>query len=64
MFRLCKRVSKLDAMIVGYPGIRQFADTNAVVLDCNTLFPKNAVVLHGVKAFETRLLDKALLEAA
>lgn len=64
VFRLCKRVSKLDAMIVGYPGIRQFADTNAVVLDCNTLFPKNAVVLHGVKAFETRLLDKALLEAA
>ena len=49
---------------MGYPGIRQFADTNAVVLDCNTLFPKNAVVLHGVKAFETRLLDKALLEAA
>lgn len=64
VFRLCKKVSKLDAMIVGYPGIRQFADTNAVVLDCNTLFPKNAVVLHGVKAFETRLLDKALLEAA
>ena len=64
VFRLCKKVSKLDAMVVGYPGIRQFADTNVVVLDCNTLFPKNAVILHGVKAFETRLLDKALLEAA
>lgn len=64
VFRLCKKVSKLDAMVVGYPGIRQFADTNVVVLDCNTLFPKNAVVLHEVKAFETRLLDKALLEAA
>lgn len=64
VFRLCKKISKLDAMVVGYPGIRQFADTNVVVLDCNTLFPRNAVVLHEVKAFETRLLDKALLEAA
>lgn len=60
---VCKRALRMGAMLVGYPGVRQFADTNAVVLEASQLFPGKSVVLHGIKGFGGERIDQAILEA-
>lgn len=59
----CKRTLDMGAMLVGYPGVRQFADTNAVILDANQLYPEGSVILHGIKGFSGERIDQAILEA-
>lgn len=59
----CNRALNMGAMLVGYPGVRQFADTNAVILDANQLYPENSVILHGIKGFSGERIDQAILEA-
>lgn len=58
-----KRALRMGSMLVGFPGVRQFADTNAVVLDAGQLYPGNSVVLHGIKGFSGERIDQAILEA-
>lgn len=60
---VCKRALRMGSMLVGYPGVRQFADTNAVVLEAGQLYPGNSVVLHGIKGFSGERIDQAILEA-
>lgn len=62
--RLCKLAQKKGAMLVGYPGVRQFADTNVVELDVRQLYPKGNVTMHGIKTFSGQRIDEAILEAA
>ncbi len=59
----CKRALRMGAMLVGYPGVRQFADTNAVILDAGQLYPGKNIVLHGIKGFSGERIDRAILEA-
>ena len=52
------------AMISGYQALDKFSDTNAILLDAKELFPKNCVVLSGIKTFGDQRIDDAILDAA
>lgn len=59
--KLCKRVLKSDAMMVGYPAVRQFSDCNAMMIDAKELYPNGSIVLNGIKTFNNQRIDDAIL---
>ncbi len=62
--RLCRRLNRQGAMLVGYPGVQQFADVNVVQIDASELYPRGSVVLHGIKTFSGQRIDESILQAA
>lgn len=62
--KLCKRMRRAGAMVVGYEGIRALSNTNAVMMDVHELFPMGTVVLEGVKTFGTPNPEKAIYAAS
>ena len=58
--RLCKTLTGFGAMLAGYPSIKQFSDTTALMLDANELFPADAIELEGIKTFEDFNVDESL----
>lgn len=61
---LCKRLNKQGAMIAGYPSVKQFCDTNAVMIDSRELYPEGCVKLDGIKTFANHRTDESVLAAA
>jgi hypothetical protein len=61
--RLAKIASRCGAMIVGYPAVEQFSNTNAVMVDAKELFPKGTVILNGIKTFGGQRIDDAIVDA-
>lgn len=61
--RLCKLARRCGAMVVGYPTVEQFCNTNAVMMDAKELFPKGTVVLNGIKTFGGQRIDEAIVDA-
>lgn len=61
---LCKDALKNDCMIVGYQAVKQFCDTNAVMVDSREIYPRTSVELVSVKPFISYDLEKAVLNAA
>ncbi|MGN0501255.1 MAG: hypothetical protein ACI4HK_08960 [Ruminococcus sp.] len=61
MFSLCKKLLPTGAMLSGYPSVRQFCDSTAVMIDANELFPADSVFLDGIKTFEDYNTDESLL---
>lgn len=59
--RLCKNVNEYGSMIAGYPSIKQFCDSTAIMLDANELFPADTIELEGIKTFEEFNVDESLL---
>lgn len=59
-----RTASRYGAMISGYRALDRFSDVNAVLLDAKELFPKNCVVLSGIKTFGDQHIDDAILDAA
>ena len=59
--RLCKKLIGYDAMLAGYPSIKQFCDSTAVMIDANELFPADSIELEGIKTFEEFNVDESLL---
>ncbi len=51
-------------MLVGYEAVDKFADTNAIMIEADDLFPKGTVELKGIKTFGEQRIDKVLLDAA
>ncbi len=62
--KLCSSTLRKGAMVVGYEAIKQFGDTNAVMIDSNQLYPKGCITLSGIKAFNETKLNTALLAGA
>lgn len=62
--RLCKSVLKGGAMITSYETVKQFSDTNAIMVDSSQLYPKGSVTLSGMKSFKQSKLNEALLSGA
>lgn len=62
--RLCKLARKNGGMLVGYEAVDKFADTNAIMIEADDLFPKGTVELKGIKTFGEQRIDKVLLDAA
>lgn len=61
---LCKKLNRNGAMIAGYPSVKQFCDTNAVMIDSNDLYPEGSVKLDGIKTFANHRTDESVLAAA
>lgn len=64
MRRLCKDTLQKNAMIAGYPSVRQFCDTKAVIADARDLYPAGSITLNGVKAFDNYKIEDSFLSAA
>ena len=47
-------------MVSGYEAVRQFSDTNAVMLDYTDLYPQRNIILSGVKAINESKMKFAL----
>ncbi len=62
--KLCKDTLSKNAMISGYPAVRQFCDTRAVICQAQDLYPVDSITLNGVKAFSNHKLEKGMLAAA
>ncbi len=61
---LCKDTLSKNAMISGYPAVRQFCDTKAVVCEARDLYPVDSITLNGVKAFTNVRIEEGMLAAA
>lgn len=64
MHKLCKDTLAKNAMISGYPAVRQFCDTKAVVCEARDLYPIDSITLNGVKAFSNNRVEAGMLAAA
>ncbi|MBQ2943960.1 MAG: hypothetical protein IJD93_04645 [Ruminococcus sp.] len=64
MHILCKDTLSKNAMISGYPAVRQFCDTKAVICQARDLYPVDSITLNGVKAFTNNKVEEAMLAAA
>ncbi len=65
MKKLCRSALLNDAMIVGYPAVKQFADTSAVMLDSKELYPFSCVKLMSLIPFvSNEMLEDSLLNVA
>jgi len=64
MRSLCKSAVRSNAMVVGFPAVRQFSDTRALMADSRELYPRGKVNLLSVKTFNSYNIDKALMNAA
>ncbi len=62
--RLCKRARRAGAMVVGYEGVAGAADTTAVMLDAEDLFPLGTIVLNGIKTYGNKSLAEEAIIAA
>ncbi len=58
---LCKKLLSFGAMLSGYPSIRQFCDSTAIMIDANELFPADSIQLDGIKTYEEYNVDESLL---
>ena len=59
--KLCKTLLSYGSMLSGYPSVKQFCDSTAIMIDANELFPAEAISLEGIKTFEDYGIDESLL---
>lgn len=64
LLKLCKETLSKNAMVSGYPAVRQFCDTKAVICEARDLYPIESITLCGVKAFTNHKVESAMLSAA
>ncbi len=64
LYKLSKDTLQKNAMLSGYPSVRQFCDTKAVICEARDLYPIDSITLEGVKAFTNRGVEDAMLSAA
>lgn len=61
LYRLCKDTLNKNAMLSGYPAVRQFCDTKAVICEARDLYPMDSITLCGVKAFVNTRVEETML---
>lgn len=61
---MSKKLLRNDAMISGYPAVKQFCDSAAVMIDARDLYPEGCIKLDGIKTFVTQKIDDDILSAA
>jgi Cu+-exporting ATPase len=60
----CSKLAKDGAVLLGYEGVEEFAETNSVLSDGASLFPNGSIALAGIKLFSDTRIDEAIVEAA
>ena len=61
---LSQKLLRNGAMISGYPSVKQFCDSAAVMIDARDLYPEGCIKLDGIKTFVTQKIDDDILSAA
>ena len=64
MLNLCASANRNGAMIVGYEAVKQFCDTNTIMLESSDLYPKGNIVLSGMKTINESKLREAISAGA
>ena len=64
MMNLCSSTLRHGSMVVGYEAVKQFCDTNALMIDSSQLYPKGSIILSGYKTFDETKLEEALSAGA
>lgn len=64
MLLFSRKMLREGAMVAGYPSVRQFCDTSAVMVSAAELFPKGCVRLDEIVPFQKLRIDDNLLMAA
>ena len=64
LHKLAKNSLANQSMVVGYQAVESFSESAAVMLDAKELYPEGSVHLNGIKTFDTRRIDDAMLAAA
>lgn len=59
--KLCETLLSYGSMLSGYPSVKQFCDSTAIMIDANELFPAESISLEGIKTFEDYGIDESLL---
>lgn len=59
--KLCKTLLSYGSMLSGYPSVKQFCDSTAIMIDANELFPAESISLEGIKTFEDYGIDESIL---
>ncbi len=59
-----KNSLKRNAMLSGYPSIRQFGDCDAIMANACDLYPKGSIKLNTIKYFAEYRVEDAMLSAA
>ena len=59
--KLCKTLLSYGSMLSGYPSVKQFCDSTAIMIDANEFFPAESISLEGIKTFEDYGIDESLL---
>ncbi|MBQ3970016.1 MAG: cation-translocating P-type ATPase, partial [Clostridia bacterium] len=62
--RLSKNSLANQSMVVGYQAVDSFSESAAVMLDAKELYPEGSVHMNGIKKFDPRRIDDAILAAA
>ena len=61
---LCSAVVRKGSMVTSYESVKQFCDTNAIIVDSNDLYPSGTVTMSGIKTFSGSKVDDAIRGAA
>ena len=59
--KLCKTLLSYGSMLSGYPSVKQFCDSTAIMIDAHELLPAESISLEGIKTFEDYGIDESLL---
>ena len=64
MLLFCKKSIDNNAMLCGYPTVKQFCDTDAVIARAKDLYPKQSVKVVDVKQFTQSKFEDTLISTA
>ena len=62
--KLCHNSIKGGAMVTSYETVKQFCDTNVIMVDSSQLYPSGTVTLSGIKAFKESKINDAITAGA
>ena len=64
LYKLAKQSLANKSMVVGYQAVENFSESAAVMIDAKELYPEGSVHLNGIKTFDSRRVNDAMLAAA
>lgn len=63
-YRASRHLRRFGSTVTGFDAVSEMTQIGSVVVDSNYLFPKNSVVLHGMRTFGSFRIDDAIIDAA
>lgn len=64
MKKLCSTAVRSGSMVSSYEAVKQFCDTNAIVIDAAELYPSGTVTMSGIRTFSGNKVDDTIAGAA